>query len=116
MSARKYANVEARSGLLRPRFEILHRGLSIAVAAKNSNRDVERRARRNGEVFQRGDICAQAREQQVQDVLMLKNLGGNPAVAIVDFGDECIIREMLKLRKAIVHSRCLSARHDQVAR
>ena len=78
MSARKYANAEFRSGLLPPWLKIFHRGLTIAVAAESSNRDVERRTSRRDEVFQRGDIRAQARQQQIQDVLVLENSGAIP--------------------------------------
>jgi hypothetical protein len=116
MSARKYANAEARSGLLPPRLEILHRGLTIAVAAERSDRDVERRTSRNDEAFQRGDIRAQAREQQIQDVLVLEDLGRNPSVATIDFGDKNMIREMTERRKRIGYSRRPSAGHDQVTR
>ena len=114
MSARKYANAKVRSGLLPPRLKILHRGLTIAVAAESSNRDVERRTSRSDKVFQRGDIRAQARQQQIQDVLVLEDLGRNPSVATVDFGDKNMIREMTDRRKPIGHSRRLSARHDQM--
>lgn len=116
MPTRKDANVKTRFGLLPPWREILYRGLSITVSAESCYRDVERCTLRSGEVFQRGDIRAQAGKQQVQHVLMLENRGWDPTVTAVDLRDKMVIREMTQGRKPIRRSWRLSAGNDQVAR
>ena len=116
MSARKYANAKACGGLQPPRLEILHRGLTVAVAAESSNRDVERRTSRRTKFSSAAISARKQGSSKSQDVLMLENLGRNPSVATVDLGDKNMIRKMTERRKPIGHSRRPSARHDQMTR
>src|SRR5690606_13140455 len=114
MAAGKDPDPERRERLGPPRLQLFTRYAGILRAAEDGQWRRERRACTRPMRLESGDVRAESRKQQVQQVPVLQYLGRNAAIATADFVDEGFVRKVPERGIGIRQVRRSPSRHDQV--